>query len=292
MERLHIIFGSTSDEEKVLPGIVRATKEIPDLEVVVHYASVDNTPDKVQRIMREYSSPVGKRVYISGAGMSNVLTGVVKTYATLNDLVIGIPISDPQTEGVSSFLSTGEKPPMNPILTVGLNESYAAINIAYRFLQGTSKNLVIFENNVHTIKEPDYLQKVKNFCEEVGLRYEPKSFGEIGVDDVVISFFDDVFISSFPNIRQVDRKLKEGRGIQVSVCYKMDDLLHYSQCLADTSVTGVVSIDSFTNAAIVAAQLTENRAALEAIKAKREDIIRKLQEHRGLVVYQGNVIEK
>jgi len=112
--KLNVIFGSTSDEDKVLPGLQEATKAIKDLEVEVQYASADNTPAKVDALMTLQSSEEGKKAYISGAGMSNVLTGVVKTYGTLKDIVIGIPITDPEIDGLSSIFSTSEKPPLNP----------------------------------------------------------------------------------------------------------------------------------------------------------------------------------
>jgi len=115
--KLEMMFGSPSDELYVLPGIQRFTAEHPDIAVGVHYASADNTPGKVQDKAQQIWRSESPKVLISGAGMSNVLTGVVKQYANIEDLVIGIPIYDEATKGLSSFLATSERPPRNPVLT-------------------------------------------------------------------------------------------------------------------------------------------------------------------------------
>ena len=105
---LQMIFGSTSDKDKVLPGIQKFTQEHPEVVVDVHWASADNTPEKVRKIMEIIASPVLSLPYafISGAGMSNVLSGFVKQYTDIHDLNIGVPISDSATGGLSAILST------------------------------------------------------------------------------------------------------------------------------------------------------------------------------------------
>lgn len=280
--RLNIIFGSTSDEEKVLPGIERAVKEIPDLEVAVHYASADNTPEKVKRIMEELSKK-GEKVYLSGAGMANVLTGVVKTYAGVDELVIGIPILDSTTNGLSAILSTAEKPSLNPVLTVSLDNSYAAVNIAMRFRNGTG-DLVVYAHP-DNIQENDQMRKA---FESLGLPYKRvESAGAINPDSVVVTLFTTQGI-----LYPVDTKLSEGKGIQVAVisksCFpeKEED---YAMMCQGTQTTGFVTAGNYANAAQIAAVLTRDESALDIIDLKKEQKFRDLNSHPGLLVTREGI---
>ena len=284
--RQDIIFGSDSDEKKVLPGIIRATNEIEGLEVRVHYASADNTPKKVAKIMDELSSKEGKKVYISGAGMSNVLTGVVKTYANVNDLVIGIPIIDSSTKGLSSLLSTNEKPPRNPVLAVGLNNTYAALNIAERFKQGFGYGAkpVILEDKRDTAK-------LREAFDNLDLRYVLKSFEEIKPDDFVVNVFAPGTDSS---LRKVDAILIKGKGIQVGVYsgeLPMNNMeyntIDYIYSLRDTEATGMVGLRRYENAAMVAAQLVQNENSLAEMAKQKKSKSEKLDAHPGLIVIDG-----
>lgn len=284
--QLNVIFGSTSDEEKVLPGVIRATKEIEGLEVRVHYASADNTPDKVLDIVYDIKDEEDDNVaYISGAGMSNVLTGVVKTAATLNDIVIGIPINDSKTSGVSSFLSTSEKPPGNPVLTVGLDNSYAGLNIGYRFMKGEFKDVVLLyspDMDMGPFVEP--VEKTKKALEDIGLKYKVNTADKIGENDVVIQIFH-------PNVKklvEVDKTLRSGNGIQIGVARDAYELYHMD-CLKGTEATGFVGIGAYANAAQMAAQIVQDETALAKIKEKKEAKAASLCEHPGLLVANGEV---
>ncbi|MDO8740890.1 MAG: AIR carboxylase family protein [Candidatus Woesearchaeota archaeon] len=280
--RLTAIFGSTSDEEKVLPGIVRAGKELPSLEVAVFYASADNTPEKVAKIMAELKARTEMKVYICGAGMSNVLTGVVKTYATISDIVIGIPITDSVTHGLSSFLSTAEKPPLNPVLTVGLDNSYAALNIGYRFLQSRFNETIAVLNNEHIGKESmDELEKAFN---DLNLKYQIKDIEEIKRNDVVVTIFN----SRGNYINRIDRQLRNG----VQICIReppIYDFFEYMRDLHETVATGVVSIGSYKNAVQIAAQLTQSYAAFGIIEEAKQKKSKTLNDHNGVLVVNGEV---
>jgi phosphoribosylcarboxyaminoimidazole (NCAIR) mutase len=354
--KFDVIFGSTSDEEKVLPGIVRATKDIPGLEVMVHYASADNTPNKVQELMqflaedvesreimlqdeyhrveKEKNDPTspwlyalakkeckdgkislgrfeGRRVFISGAGMSNVLTGVVKTYARPEDVVIGIPITDNSTRGMSALLSTSEKPLLNPVLTVGLDNSYAAFNIAYRILQGfdPEKGVVIAGSSTGDIK-PEGIVELEKVLTSMGIKYthvsnivyegEGDAFDEdvvgarvadVKPDDLVISVFD---YGSY--LSHIDEKLRKGKGIQIGVFPhppKEDFNSYLKHCKLDgTETTGIVGAQSYENAAVIAAQILQHGKALGYIFNKKhgeDGRATKLEKHQGLYVVNGEV---
>ncbi|MBI2129036.1 AIR carboxylase family protein [Candidatus Woesearchaeota archaeon] len=284
MARLNVIFGSISDEEKVLPGVVRATKNIPELEVVVHYASADNTPVKVETIMSALSSQKGKKVYISGAGMSNVLTGVVRRYAALNDLVIGVPIKDKVTDGESSFLSTAEKPPLNAVLTVGLDNSYAALNIGHRFLNGRFNNdVVVLDNDGINKIQMDELKKC--LCD---LKIDYKISDKIDKDDIVITVFGDMR----GYLHYVDNILRKGSGVQIGVRHQNNsNASEYKERLGEKEIetTGIVSAASYINAVQIVAQLTQHCYALKIIKEKKQAKMDDLNKHRGLLVINGEI---
>jgi phosphoribosylcarboxyaminoimidazole (NCAIR) mutase len=339
-KRLALVFGSDSDEAKVLPGVQQFTREHPDWQVGVHYASADNTPDKVKLIMgaltmplekqkemlekmAEEYSPRGwtgmliykgiiesiqemqepdKRVFISGAGMSNVLTGVVKTYADIGDLVVGIPITDSKTGGLSSLLSTSEKPPLNPVLTVGLDNSYAALNIAHRFLarEANAQPVAVLDHrdgyNIEYEKEEprDAAKKIMHELSCFGQPAELRQIGKLQKNDIVISPFynysdDRVTEIDSLHLRDVDGILAEGNGIQVAV-YAGDKLMEgYENCLKGTRATGLVGLGSYKNAAQMAVVLAGNKPALNIIRAVKDAKIEKLRAHRGLLIKNGEV---
>jgi phosphoribosylcarboxyaminoimidazole (NCAIR) mutase len=288
--RLDIIFGSNSDEGKVLPGIVRATQQIPGLEVMVHYASADNTPDKVKKTVSMikqsdyvFATP---KIFTSGAGMSNVLTGVVRADATLNDLVIGVPITDSVTDGVSSVLSTSEKPPLNPVLTVGLNNTYAAINIAYRFALQKFENVSVLGHHPIHDAQSNEIYKAFDVFKLVTRVKTRRGVHEISPNDVVVSVYD----LDCPLIQEVDERLRAGNGVQVFCSLeKPSDLVRYSHCLDRTEATGLVSATGYKNAVMMAAQLLRYQPALDVIAEMKDKKAKELEGHKGLYVKGGEV---
>jgi len=245
--RINMVFGSSSDRKKVLPGIETFVADHPDIAIRGIYASADNTPNKVRKIARElwgnhadeiidaiddFEDPEAQavaaalqtvasearerdpQVIISGAGMSNVLTGVLKGYGRGTvDLVIGVPITDSKTDGLSSILSTMEKPPRNPVLATPLNGTYTAANIAARFMNQRYDRVVVMECDLSADVE--------------------KELGKWGVPCIVsgdVTSADDLVINPFDlhgesgqdpydltDIKRIDRELAKGKGIQIAV---------------------------------------------------------------------------
>lgn len=287
MTAIEVIFGSTSDEEKVLPGIVQATKENPGLEVRVHYASADNTPEKVRDLMNSYlmeRTPIETRgffdvtrqlgrVIISGAGLSNVLTGFIKSRARINDLVIGIPIDDSISRGLTSLLSTMEKPPMNPVLAVGINNSYAAVQIANRFEQGLSEVVIPAHDDLSLIKKFD----------ELGMPYKLVD-DDFSPDSLVVRTIQNRIYRA-----DIDDRLKKGKGVQLVVSRGVIGYEDYLHLLDKTSVTGMVGSMSYENAVYMAAILTRNHEVLKKMDKLKSDKAEKLRNHKGLLVVNGEV---
>lgn len=286
MQTIHAIFGSTSDEEKVLPGIIRAAAELP-VEVRVHYASADNTPQKVDDISN-YLRDNKARVVISGAGLSNVLSGVVKAAMPFDVVHIGVPIYDSSSNGLTALLSTAEKPPMNPVLCVGINNTYAAVNIANRFLEGL-QDVVIYQSNdiIESDARRTGMKELRKAFDELGIPYKVSKFSEIQQDAVIVNPFDYI------SLGDVDRILAEGRGVQIGVsCAGIhENPGEYGHCLDNTYATGIVSSKGYANAVHMAALLTRNLDVLLNLATKKAEKVSKLLGHNGLTVKGGEVFK-
>jgi len=291
--RFNVILGSTSDEAKIVPGIQRFTQEFP-FEVLVHYASKDNTPDKVDRIVhRLITHGLDVFVFVSGAGLSNLLTGVIKASSQIYDLNLGIPVTDDSSDGLTALLSTAEKPPYNPVLAVGLNNSYAALNIANRFanaLNHTGRELTILKGR--TSSEEDGVVKLVKQCEEFGLPFKfVMGDSKIVSDSLLLNVYDFMEPMASKLIQLMDERLNKGVGIQIGVsCAPIKESYgDYLHMLDGTYTTGIVSSQNYTNAALMGAILTRNEAALVNIHNKRQERVEKLEAHKGLRIAMGAV---
>jgi len=285
-----IIIGSTSDQDKIVPGIERFVGENPDWKVKVTYASADNTPEKAATAMVRLTDGDSPGVLESGAGMANLLTGVYKTHARITDLVVGIPIGDSFWDGLSSVLSTVEKPPRNPVLGVGLNNTYAALNIAKRVLEGYDPEAGVTVAK-YDDESADAVAGIQKKLDHYGIANCVR--GRMGIDE------DSVVITPFmidgANITDLDAKLREGKGIQIGVCYAKPDLDHptegYVDTLSGTEVTGIVTAGNhgYTNSVLVAAQILGHQGALEKLAQEKVKKFEDLNGHKGLLITAAGV---
>jgi phosphoribosylcarboxyaminoimidazole (NCAIR) mutase len=297
--KLPMTFGSTSDKDKVIPGIERAVREIPDLEIILNWASADNTPEKVHEIALNYarSSVAGYLVgkpWISGAGMSNVLSASLKTASDPRDLNIGIPISDSSWDGLSALLSTAEKPPLNPVLTVDINGTYAAAQIATRFLR-YPRHSVFVQSATDSESDIHIRGKYDELCAWLGLLSIPylRSTLTSYCDDIVLTVIDP--LQKIPIFQLTDEYLSKGTGIQIGVMVpptyeekRSKQITDYQNILDHTTCSGITSVGGVANAAYLAAILTRNEAALcmiEHMKKEKADTLREapsiVYTHRG-----------
>ncbi len=276
----NITFGSDSDKDKVYPGVVRYSIEHPEESIIVHFGSADNTPEKVDHIFNFLVSEKTD-VFMSGAGMSNVLTGVMKAKAEFDDLIIGIPISDSTTGGLSSLLSTSEKPPLNPVLTVGINNTYAALNISKRYHSLDGGNVLVLSNAGRINYEVDEksIDKVAEQLDNFRIGYRVAGINSVRKDNIVITVFkhynETMPVSKLESniLRRVDKRLGKGNGIQVGVREK--DMVKrfdcYMECLDGIYSTGIVNIGGYSNAAQVAGILQGNVKSLNIINRKKKE---------------------
>lgn len=127
--RVGIIFGSTSDQDKMAKA--GAVLERFDVPYEMEAMSAHRQPDRVH----EYATTAedrGLEVIIAGAGMAAHLPGVVAALTPLP--VIGVPLSGGIQDGLDALLSAVQMPPGVPVATVAVNGSANAAVLAVQIL--------------------------------------------------------------------------------------------------------------------------------------------------------------
>lgn len=133
---VQIIIGSKSDEEKVKPTL----QVLDEFDVAYDFkvASAHRTPEYVGEII-DNAINNGVKVFITGAGMANHLSGTVAAKTTLP--VIGIPLSGGFSHGLDSLLSTLQMPPGIPVATVAVDGAKNAAYLAIEIISVSDKEL-------------------------------------------------------------------------------------------------------------------------------------------------------
>jgi 5-(carboxyamino)imidazole ribonucleotide mutase len=97
----------------------------------VRVVSAHRTPGDTLEFAKTAASH-GLRVIIAGAAGSGQLAGMMAAVTTLP--VIGVPISQPELNGLDSLLSTAQMPPGVPVATVSVGGAKNAALLAVRIL--------------------------------------------------------------------------------------------------------------------------------------------------------------
>ena len=134
---ISIIMGSTSD----LPLMKKAMDVLEALGISfdVQFLSAHRTPGALRGYI-SFAKGLGVRVFITGAGMSNALSGTVKAWAK-NTPVIGVPLSGTPVESVAAVLATLEMPPGVVVATVALDGAQNAGILAVEMLALSDEKL-------------------------------------------------------------------------------------------------------------------------------------------------------
>ena len=133
---LQIIIGSKSDESKIKSSLELLDEF--DLEWDFKVASAHRSPTYVEEIV-DNAIRQGVKVFITGAGMANHLSGTVAAKTILP--VIGIPFSSGALNGMDSLLSTVQMPPGIPVATVGVDSAKNAVLLAIQIIALENKEL-------------------------------------------------------------------------------------------------------------------------------------------------------
>jgi 5-(carboxyamino)imidazole ribonucleotide mutase len=124
-----VIMGSDSDLS-TMQGAIDALAEL-GIPCEVRIVSAHRTPE----VMYEYAQSAadrGLRVIIAGAGGAAHLPGMTAALTSLP--VIGVPVPQPQLDGLDSLLSIVQMPEGIPVATVGVGKARNAGLLAARIL--------------------------------------------------------------------------------------------------------------------------------------------------------------
>jgi 5-(carboxyamino)imidazole ribonucleotide mutase len=143
--RVGIVFGSTSDQEKMAKA--GAVLERFGVGFEMEAMSAHRAPGRVH----EYATSAedrGLQVIIAGAGMAAHLAGVVAALTPLP--VIGVPLSGGIADGLDALLSAVQMPPGVPVATVAVNGAANAGVLAVQIMSVADDDL---RKKLHEFKQ-------------------------------------------------------------------------------------------------------------------------------------------
>jgi phosphoribosylaminoimidazole carboxylase PurE protein len=121
-----ILMGSPSDQEHV--GRIAEALDTFDLPHAVRVASAHKTPRRLLAVLEEYEADARPKVYITVAGLSNALSGMVDAHTGAP--VIACPPVDPAFGGADVFSSLRMPAGVAPLLILSpTNAALAAAKI-------------------------------------------------------------------------------------------------------------------------------------------------------------------
>ena len=133
---IQIIIGSKSDEAKIKAAMDVLNEFGINFDFKI--ASVHRSPAYVEEII-DTAIRQEVKVFITGAGMANHLSGTVAARTTLP--VIGVPFSGGISDGMDSLLATVQMPPGVPVATVAVDGAKNAAILAIEILSVENKEL-------------------------------------------------------------------------------------------------------------------------------------------------------
>lgn len=217
----------------------------PELEVYLSVASAHRVPDLV---VRHANEQVWDAV-IAGAGMTNAL---VSQYLTMlgersnMPLILGLPIVDSRTDGLSSLLSSTELPPGYPVAVGKMNDAQHLIDSAHYFLTTnfTSIDLINASGNTKPIlKAKEVLDKLEVQHALIDLQSQTYAPNEralklrvvqtlIGSTPALVSFVSDKYIAQNHSLQPGMLQVGHGAGDNLAL-YGAKILARHDRGLAE-----------------------------------------------------------
>jgi len=149
---LGLVMGSSSDEP-VVQGAIDTLDQL-NVDYEVRVMSAHRNPERV----REYALTARERgieVFISAAGGSAALGGVLAAWTTIP--VIGIPLASSDLNGIDALMATAQMPPGVPVACMAVG-SWGA------------RNAALFAAQVLGIKHDDIREAFENYRKELQAR--------------------------------------------------------------------------------------------------------------------------
>ncbi len=231
-------------------------------------------------------------IVIAGAGLANGLVSAHKAYAHRDTIVIGLPIFDSATQGLTSLLSTQEMPPGCPVGTVGIDRIDAAVDLALDLATREYEKILII-NSALEINSPNYDDKCAEKLSSLGVKFELKNthtelahlhddpeFKKYKNKNVLILSPYDVLVRGAENQKVSDKAIVIASYIAEGKEFDKD-MGAYRDTIGALDRTMHVRFGGIENMAILAARIVANTTGNEDIKQKlREDF------EKGLTKYE------
>jgi len=197
-----ILIGSPSDKD-ILKNL-----QMDGINLDCKFASAHGTPKLVQK----YSNDKPLDAVIAAAGLSNVLASDCLRYVDVTIPIIALPLSDMNTFGLASLLSSQETPTGYPILVAKMDDINSAIKIAKNLVSDNYDSIEVITNlekdkeverACATLEDFGVKYSICNLCECKGIRKERKLL-------LIISGLDDYSIG---DLEIINRQLGENIAV-------------------------------------------------------------------------------
>lgn len=257
-EKVFVVFGSASDTN-VYGQIVNGLKEKKVL-CTLHVLSAHRTPKPLEKALSKSKA----KVFVTGAGLSNALSGVVASQTTCP--VIGVPLMG-AFGGLDSFLSTIQIPPGIPVLSVGIGCQKDAARHAANIVRGFD-GIMLVEHLEDEARE--MLQKCADKLESLGIKFEKTK--DVSFADTKKLYIDFVALDGLSS-------LKHSESTVVVVAFKKNSTPSDALLFFENSRHHLfVGLNRAENAAIAACQMAGNAAVRKKILADRKSNAKKVLE--------------
>ena len=258
--------------------------DLIDLNVAI--ASADRVPELVRETVEHAVGGYWDAI-VACAGLANVLASAYKNLVCptrkdgidyilsesphVHTLVYAVPLSDKNTGGVASFLSTVEKAPGYPIPTVGVDQLGNALNLALSSLRRERVTLV----NTGNPEKEGYLSEIKRELESFDVPYGIAGYHTLAESPPKAS------IMIYPGVDEGLLEIDRQQACVLASCHKPYDektLAEWFEITKQTKHTAYTATMNPRNIAQIAAEI---------IGIKNNDVSHRVLEslHKGRTKY-------
>ncbi len=271
MVNILIGLGSPSDlklSERL--DALMATKPT-DADIYVGIASAHRTPEKVEEFARTKLGGLPWDVIIAGAGLTNALVSDYVRMADLGTIVIGLPISDKATDGLSSLLSSSELPPGYPVGCVRINCIEDALMLGYIAAKKKYDGAIV----CYSLDSTTFGEKISSELKKLGVNNEAVKHGS------KLDKPNQLIISAMGPIILDEELVISGYPHSISA-HSKTEVLAYVEAIQDNRDHNTLNVGILnpTNVAIYAAKII-GRKNLEILENIKNELVKGRQKYEG-----------
>lgn len=272
-----IALGSPSDI-KVLQKKI-SQYDFDEIDFYLSIASAHRTPE----IVVEHAKTQEWDIVIAGAGLTNALLSEYVKNTKPSTLVLGMPIKDEATNGLTSILSSQELPPGYVAAITGSEDFNKIKNVTYKLLMKKYDKIALWYSGDKEKDRPKKAEELLNkFGIEYRLRHEEKSEKNL----------DGELTLAVGEMREVKEILNPKLTIaSVKMMYKtmpetLRELYSYYDYLSFNPNLIFVGFNNQTNLALFGAKVISrnNPAVGEKIKQYLEEGKKKYDKYKQVIL--------